>query len=76
MESDNDQPSEQLAQAESLPKVIYRAVVWVAGTYKPSQSRMPDGGQSNLIGFTIAAYLTLGGFTAAIRRTFLLVYCK
>ncbi len=45
MESDNDQPSEQLAQAESLPKVIYLAVVWVAGTYKPSQSRMPDGGQ-------------------------------
>ena len=43
MESDNDQPSEQLAQAESLPKVIYRAVVWVAGTYKPSQSRIPDG---------------------------------
>ena len=58
MELNNNQHSNELAPTQTQPQVIYRAVGWVAGTYKPSESKFYQGVLVTEDGLTIPSELT------------------
>ncbi len=58
MGSDNTPRSNEQAPTQTQPQVIYRAVGWVAGTYKPSESKFYQGVLVTEDGLTIPSELT------------------
>jgi len=58
MTLEHEQNPEQQAQTESLPQVIYRAVGWVAGIYKPGPEKIYQGVFVTEDGLTLPAQLT------------------
>ena len=58
MGSDNTPRSNEQAPTQTQPQVIYRAVGWVAGTYKPSEAKFYQGVLVTEDGLTIPSELT------------------
>ena len=54
----NNQHSDEQTPTQLQPQVIYRAVGWVAGTYKPSESKFYQGVLVTEDGLTIPSELT------------------